>query len=109
MTPSKKLLSEVLGYNTPHPLEIEGSKLYLYKNVGENITTLNIYELAHLCKEWVMLKNEYIIKSYKYYDGNYYSDVYYEHSKKLFSLKGNSEPEAIFKATEHIIELLEKE
>ena len=51
---SKELLSEILGYEVSH-LHTVGTKLCFSCHIkgGSNI---NIYELAHKCKEWAKNK-----------------------------------------------------
>ena len=107
-TPSKELLSEVLE------LDIRESK---YKDIdnmllrygywqecisngkdisGVEYAKINIYELAHKCKEWAWLKYKKNIVS------TYLGSAY------IFPLNGEqhetTEPEAIFKACEWILE-----
>jgi hypothetical protein len=101
---SKKLLSEVLGLKNPHPLKIEDGKLYLYKELGQNITTINIYDLAHMCKEWALQYNFYIsseVKKENSFSGLMGDDIW-EHI--LLPFTADTEPEAIFKACEWILE-----
>ena len=49
---SKELLSEVLqNYNIEH-FEIDDNYLWIQVDGGYLNKTINIYELAHKCKEW---------------------------------------------------------
>ncbi len=98
---SKELLSEVLGkeYDVKH-ITIQGTTVW-YDNYES--CTINIYELAHLCKEWA-LKYNILIIAYKHdfavakisnnITGKRVSD-------SMFS--SDTEPEAIFKACQWIL------
>jgi len=62
---SKELLSEVLGFKCNYAKQFEEHKNLIYYSeemVLWNWKTLNIYELAHKCKEWA-LKNGNILNS----------------------------------------------
>lgn len=96
---SKELLSEVLKFTKYNFIkegfiEIEDSilKYGVKHNIYEKI---NIYELAHKCKEWA-IKNDFFI--FSGYNGNY--NCFVNHSGNRFF--GDTEPEAIFKATQYI-------
>ena len=104
--PSKELLSKVLGvYVTEFYLDCE-SLVYTYDRIfNENEQykdDINIYELAHKCKEWA---------SYK---GHTLSSTYHPHNncicnidivtKNFKQFEANTEPEAIFRACEWILE-----
>ena len=102
MLPSKELLIKAMGYKNPHPLEIEDSKLYLYKEAGENITTINIYELAYKCKEWA-LSEGHILKHWttKPMGG---TECYCESNNiDKYPFEAETEQESIFKACEWIL------
>ena len=93
---TKELLSEVLGvYKIIEPygniLVWEWDKSY-----SNNNCSINIYELAHKCKEWA-LQYDYTILS---------SKGYATISGKVFYDK--TEPEAIFKACQWILENKDK-
>ena len=108
MSISKKLLSEILGYDADPSLTIEIR--------GEGIFSpgINIHELAHKCKEWAWDKEfelkpskcryqkdeedykcEIYLKTYWYKDKNQYPEVIFY---------AGTEPKAIFKACEWILE-----
>ena len=114
--PSKELLSKVLGvYVTEFYLDCE-SLVYTYDRIfNENEQykdDINIYELAHKCKEWaVNLKpNKHALSSYPRWNnirdypetnGNYYIC---QHLVSGIQFEAATEPEAIFKACEWILE-----
>ncbi len=97
---SEKLLSEVLdeevirlgSFNTP-TLEVEVQR-YSYKEW----LNINIHELAHKCKEWA-LQYKYELLS-GYLSGNGYVVV----MEQRITWYADTEPEAIFKACEYILE-----
>jgi len=125
MNISPELLSEVLG-----------KKVYRTKMYGSNyidvhydqerympvFDRINIYEIAHKCKEWAFNKNKFLssgISKYAPTDKKnrmkaYYCRVGYKvyacHTGTVqinngceYTSLGNSEPEAIFKACEWIL------
>ena len=106
--PSKELLSEVLGLKT-NLVEIDEARnnVFYYCNKFGRITgEINIYELAHKCKEWALSKN-YEIESSLFVDGNKkrigYSQVLRKESPML-QKTADTEPKATFKACEWIME-----
>ena len=103
---SKELLSEVLSSLTL--LEIIDGKIdnNVYFKVEEIdiLQSVNIYELAHKCKEWAKRK-EYTITMYLHLDT--VAITIYKDSKKVFSTPSmtvQTEPEAIFKACQWILD-----
>lgn len=103
--PSKELLSEVLdkGKGSITKIEYNPSKTIVeYEQLERYWNSINTYELAHKCKEWAISKGwvlhevrnlkEYII---------YFSGDFREPSNDF---RANTEPEAIFKACEWIME-----
>lgn len=115
---SKELLSEVLGvdiedvyitenqvlYSIPN-YEIEEDSETFYINLG---TRINIHELSHKCKEWAYEKG-YILYSGK--EVNEYT-CYFEKETGFelsnidtwLSTFSDTEPEAIFKACQWILD-----
>ena len=72
--------------------------------------TINIYELAHKCKEWVS-KQGYTFCTfgqctYLIHDSEDHDTIYNMFERQSFY--GNSEPEAIFKASEWVFEQLKQ-
>lgn len=110
---STALLSEVLGVNVvnePEVLKDFPSFVYYDVDFKDNTVRLNIYELAHKCKEWAK-SNEYSINSGNRLDDTSRYDVVCVHKDTdieewddFFSGMFGTEPEAIFKACEYILE-----
>ncbi len=110
---SKELLSEVLdkqilevksGFNDT----IGTERNYLYKIKGKGWAYINKYELAHKCKEWAISK-EYRLEN----------QTFILHTMIVIHIKGMTndsdiqvtnleatEPEAIFKACDWILDIL---
>ena len=120
---SKELLSSVLGLTVVKGLELEG--IVLWYNGIVNINNqppyakelnINIYELAHKCKEWAvnLSPNKHAlssyprwgdIRNYKKTNGSYYIC---QHLVSGVQFEAETEPEAIFKACEWILKQVEK-
>ena len=113
-TISKELLSEVLGVYVRNGWYFDCVTLvYTYDKISgldENYhAEINIYELAHMCKEWAKLKYFIDIDSHsgcarwgaEAVSHNGRPSVFYE---QVFI--GRTEPEAIFKACEWILKEL---
>ena len=101
---SKELLSEVLGTDLTSlgKVSLEDAHLCLWDSLNDSpYMAWNIHELAHKCKEWAW-KQGYIINSH-YAQGDCYARA---NNMVDFSIdgKGKSEPEAIFKACQWILE-----
>lgn len=122
---SNKLLREVLtiDYNFDmQPIKewqtntLEWYRTEVYK---EHTYSINIYELAHKCKEWA-IKKGYTIRTeaYDYMENDSFSGTYWwviRLRPKVWSENGcpncganNSEPEAIFKACEWVLDNKDK-
>lgn len=121
---SEELLSAVLGelvvengdvayYVTDY---VDDMHCVWYRNANGRYRVINIYELAHKCKEW-LLRNNYVVSSglAKAPDGSVefdclieHFDTYYAHNSgdcyKQFL--ATSEPEAVFKACEWVYQQL---
>lgn len=114
---SKELLGEVLGIKTimMNPILEPGNKVgYLVygsqntlQEVKNNHKQINIYELAHKCKEWAKSK-EFIIHSsptqkieYTAIAQHFNLNKFYYGQNQFYAL---SEPEAIFKACQWILD-----
>ena len=116
---SKELLSSVLGLTVVKGLELEG--IVLWYNGIVNINNqppyakelnINIYELAHKCKEWAvnLSPNKHAlssyprwgdIRNYKKTNGSYYIC---QHLVSGAQFEAETEPEAIFKACQWILD-----
>ena len=116
---SKELLSKVLDNEVPyqvkvHKIIIKNNSLnYFYnsKDSGGGLFEaneyINIYELAHKCKEWALSKG-YIINSGATTSNDWSSTIYKvikenPYIKELSHTWEQSEPEAIFKACQWIL------
>ena len=109
---SKELLSEVLELKRIDEIYIEDNILYFCElNKG-----INIYELAHKCKEWAMNKGYQIISGLsdepayrKQYEKAYAKINYYTEDKignrvyKDIYFMANTEVEAVIKASEYVL------
>ena len=129
---SKELLSIVLGLTVVKVLELDGTILWYKGIVNMNNQpyakelSINIYELAHKCKEWAFefrfdnkpTNNRYYMQRSGYEDKfnvekqkreklGYMTLTFgcFGHTKTFYA---DTEPEAIFKASEWILEQVEK-
>ena len=98
---SKELLSKVLGIEVKEIRWIKTHKNQLQYDVEEDMdyTTINIHELANKCKEWA-IENGYSLASYTNAKAWICRDPY----KIEPYLCADTEPEAIFKACQYIME-----
>lgn len=119
--PSKELLSEVLGINKnliqmPPIFEASVNSIgYLYGSVHEvkneydvkrQHKRVNVHELAHKCKEWANQKG-YVLSSAiaeQWCVCEYYTHKGYDAEEYISYTTADTEPEAIFKACEWILE-----
>ena len=116
---NKELLSKVLDNEVPyqvkvHKIIIKNNSLnYFYnsKDSGGGLFEaneyINIYELAHKCKEWALSKG-YIINSGATTSNDWSSTIYKvikenPYTKELSHTWGQSENEAIFRACQWIL------
>ena len=117
---SKELLSEICQTNLMSlgKLEVVGSDICLYDcSMQPDIYMCwNIYEFTHKCKEWAYT-NKYRLSSgqhrlntkQEHYINNqiasYFCSVYYiTNDDSDIQIDANTEPEAIFKACQWILE-----
>lgn len=102
--PSKELLSEVLdkGKGSITKIEYNPSKTIVeYEQLERYWNSINTYELAHKCKEWAH-KLGFMVQSYQY---NTKARVDLLKSCDIDEIFiEETEPEAIFKACEWILE-----
>lgn len=107
---SKELLGEVLERDVDKVKDIEANTL-IYGCVHSDgwYDEINIYELAHKCKEWAYSQG-YIISSgltpVLGVNKDGWAEVFSSSTPldgKLHTFKQLSEPEAIFKASEYIL------
>jgi hypothetical protein len=109
---SKELLSEVLGIEITR-IKVKGNILeYNHDFTGYCEDDINIHELAHKCKEWAWgFRNEFRFNLNPAISGEENSKVYIvqlfssKHTRKLIhGVQADTEPEAIFKACQWILE-----
>lgn len=98
--PSKELLSEVLGNGIYVHVSLDNC-VVSWNNANKD-ESINIYELAYKCKEWANKQN---------YDNNCFVVILYEDmtarviiTEDGFGFNEKTEPEAIFKATQWILD-----
>lgn len=113
---TEELLSEVLNTSEPYFESSNGKELVFWSGgfyrKDRETERINIYELAHKCKEWARTQ-DYYIQTGNRLDGTTRYDVLsarididfedYDDSE-IFSEIYDTEPEAIFKACEWILE-----
>jgi len=114
MSISKELLSEVLAQPTKidiYSIEKYNNNALIYKwkssiDNSEVTAVINIYELAHKCKQWalksklnILLTVEFRIEDVLVRLIRYDLDEYFT---------AQSEPEAVFKATSYVMEQLKE-
>ena len=109
---SKELLSEVLGIGVYQSIRKDE---YAYNDIKLNIINtellydyVNIYELAHKCKEWA-LENGYVINSGATTSNDWCSTIYKvikenPYIKELSHTWEQTEVESIFKACQWILD-----
>lgn len=117
---SKELLSEVLKYpmevttNVTYyisiisePYFLDGNKTAVYfntDNVGLGVCKINIYELAHKCKEWAFNKGGIDITSGKRLGLDGWECLVFVGVIPCDCYEAETEPQAIFKACQWILE-----
>ena len=107
---SKELLSEVYNFDikdiillgtddVTYEVRFNGLKNGLKYNI------INIYELAHKCKEWALSKECELLSCIRD-ENTSLCDIYSDVLDCKFTHYANTEPEAIFKACEWILKEL---
>lgn len=110
---SIELLSKVLNKDILNIQKSTNTKiLFSYKSNLHSAQTsdINIYELAHKCKEWAMSKG-FIVLTYG--EAYYNVDVHYHTNKSkfgnlAFSDTAQEEPEAMFKGCQYILDQIKE-
>ena len=116
---SKELLSDVLKEKA-YDIEMKSQDNISFWTDYDQYEEMNIHELAHKCKEWAMMTHgihgePYIIESsYEHFtiNGDMYAivrvyhdgDMVWNNYSSEFIGEWHTEPEAIFKACEWILE-----
>ena len=110
--PSKELLSEVLGIGIDYNGHFELGILIYGEKGNYWRSSINIYELAHRCKEWATTKN-FCITSSTFIAEEDDNDLEWIKNKNYawaelsivdLIFRAKTEPEAIFKACEWILQ-----
>ena len=100
---NKELLSEVLGFSIGNCWN--DGNLVVWEEDG--MSEINIYELAHKCKEWAANKGYYVVSMVKFHCYLFtVTDFLEKPCYKVnwdFSAGTRSESEAIFRACEWIL------
>ena len=101
---SKELLSEVLGYKVDYIAGVGETYVGFHTEMGG--TNINIYELAHKCKEWANKQGYKKVYSgiYESTDqGSMYICILDSNDTNCKDFWADTEVEAIFKACEWIL------
>ena len=106
---SKELLSEVLSnkhiINNKNDLLIGEKEVILFSKMGSYDININIHELAHKCKEWAY---ESGVTNFLSGQSDYGRRCEFYWGFELSEFQANTEPEAIFKACEWVLENKER-
>jgi len=113
MRPSKELLSEVLGIDTISDYEFDSNLITIYYIDDEDrrdYGLINIHELAHKCKEWALKKGYWLSSWHENRKSFCYVDEFIKIPATCVTqtIDADTEPEAIFKACEWILEQRDK-
>ena len=106
---SEELMSEVLKLNITYIERCNNSIIYKI-SVYDREEEVNIYELAHKCKEWAYSKHGYLLNSRRTFKTKYllgYCEVVKD-CEFYYSEYSNTEVEAIFKACQWILDNKDK-
>jgi hypothetical protein len=107
---SKELLSEVMGIHIYGRKKVAQTSIirYEFDDIGERRDgSINTYELMHLCKEWALL-NDYSCMSRPRLFGGWLSELMGDYGVEDTQFDADSEPEAVFKACQWILENKDK-
>ena len=108
---SKRLLKEIVNEeiigNDPESIDHICGKAVAYQTPTIVIGRYNVYQLANKCKEWAFEKKKETIQSLKtYQDGKqiWYATTTTYFEAAMDGFYAETEPEAIFKACEWLID-----
>jgi len=114
---SKELLSEVLDTNVEEFIDDKFAKdgyilfwEWYNKNKNQRQRDINIHELAHKCKEWVLEKRILFQSGYTVPTVQARADIAWAKGLEEPQIKtfiADTEPEAIFKACQWILDNIE--
>lgn len=104
INPYLKLIEPFVEYTVVHYAKVSGQSNYTTRNI-------NIYELAHRCKNWALTKG-YVLSSSSY-NGFGFCEIKQITEERLVSIPWcdqdyNTESEAVFKACEYILNIGDK-
>ena len=103
---SKTLLTIVLG-KTIIKLKLKNNKIVYVGGNTQKRKKINIYELAHKCKEWAR-DNDFFLRSFYDYEGAFCYISAPEWVDKInipkTGFSSETEPEAIIEACEYILQ-----
>ena len=105
---SKELLSEVLGgevIQLNNISEVYGVHYEIQKMDGIKLQNINIHELAHKCKEWANSQG-YGLSVHTSEISGYIVEINYAFD--ITDFHNTSEPEAIFKACQWVLDNKDK-
>jgi len=108
---SKELLKVILVDKQVDKVDICGNNVWFKKAECTMVhhwedECINIYELAHKCKEWA-INEEFILETSYNKKGMAYCDVYSNYAL-ISRFSNNTEPKVIFEACEFIRKVLQK-
>lgn len=117
---SKELLSKILGYEATEIYKVDNTLLYyetsdmaIHMKFSPYKCNINVHELAHKCKKWAWDNTRSFYKKYYGNIGSISSGVTYQNkfyceigygSGEDETFEADSEPEAIFKACQWILD-----
>ena len=102
---SKELLSEVVGFDADIDCRhtAKANEIGVYSVESGHIFYINIHELAHKCKEWAFSKRGCTLASGRY-STQFLTCTILVENREVEEIQAPTEPEAIFKACEWIME-----
>lgn len=102
---SKTLLTVVLG-KTIIKLKLKNNKIVYVGGNTQKRKKINIYELAHKCKEWAFKNNRELYSSSRGHC--YISNLNRNNPSNIIDHYAETEIEAIIKACEYILQQIKK-
>jgi hypothetical protein len=100
---STELSSQVLGYKVESVTTVNSRDINQLLVLGEKTVEINVYELAHKCKEWALM-HDFSIKSTYDFTHTCFASVYGLQRGSYFNAQADTEPEAIFLACQWILD-----
>ena len=106
---SRELLNEVYPIDETTETyvgiqESTGRIMWFRKEYNDCISEINIHKVAHKCKEWAIKYSGWTLQSYTNERGSGICRIKVGDGQEINKLIASSEPEAIFKACEWIME-----